>query len=245
LNFKGRSHVAVPLGKADVGKADLGSLRLAGRDRCCARRVDHAAARAMKQAASTRVDLARIRQAACALANRHGIDGLSMNDLAQALNVRTPSLYSHVAGIDDVRRLLALHGLEELDRGAARVTIGKAGPDAVRALLNGYRDFVRKNPGVYAATLAPREDAEWRAAVNRLKETCVAALQGYGLKGDDAIHALRGLRSVVHGFASLEAAGAMKDAVDRNESFAWLVESFIAMLDHGAGQPSQAARGKA
>ena len=56
--------------------------------------------------------------------------GLSMNELAQALNVRTPSLYSHVAGINDVKRLLVLHGMEELDDGAARATIGKAGPDA-------------------------------------------------------------------------------------------------------------------
>jgi AcrR family transcriptional regulator len=197
---------------------------------------------AVKQAASMRVDLLRIRQEASALANRHGIDGLSMNELAQALNVRTPSLYSHVAGIDDVRRLLALHGLEELDRGATRATIGKSGPDAVRALLNGYREFVRKNPGVYAATLPtpPREDKEWRAAVSQLKETCVAALQGYGLKGAEAIHALRALRSVVHGFASLEAAGALKDAVDRDESFKWLVESFVAMLGNAAVRPKQA-----
>jgi hypothetical protein len=56
-----------------------------------------------------------------------------MNELAQALNVRTPSLYSHVAGINDVERLPVLHGMEELDSGAARATIGKAGPDAVRA----------------------------------------------------------------------------------------------------------------
>jgi AcrR family transcriptional regulator len=220
----------------DVGKPD-DLHRRAGCDLGCRRRIGETLARAVKEAASVRVDLARIRQAACILANRHGIDGLSMNELAQALNVRTPSLYSHVAGIDDVKRVVALHGLEELDRGAARATIGKSGPDAVRSLLTGYRDFVRRNPGVYAATLAPREDAQWRAAINRLKETCVAALQSYGLKGDEAIHALRGLRSVVHGFVSLEAAGALKDPVSRDASFAWLVESFVVMLDGAAARP--------
>jgi AcrR family transcriptional regulator len=180
-----------------------------------------------------KVDLARIRQEAGALANRHGLDGLSMSDLAAALNVRTPSLYSHVAGIGDVKRALALHGLGELERRAARAMIGKSGPDAVRALLDGYRDFVRRNPGIYAATLPtpPREDVEWSAAVQRLMETCMAALQGYGLRGADAIHALRGLRSLVHGFASLEAAGALKHPVSRDDSFAWLVESYVATLD--------------
>lgn len=186
-----------------------------------------------------KVDLARIRQEASALANEHGLDGLSMNGLAEALNVRTPSLYSHVAGIDDVKRLLAIHGLEELERGAARATIGRSGRDAVRALLNGYRNFVQKNPGVYAATLPtpPREDTEWRAAMERLSETCKAALQGYGLRGPESIHALRGLRSLAHGFASLEAIGALKNPVNRDESFDWLVNAFLAVLDSTGTQP--------
>jgi AcrR family transcriptional regulator len=186
-----------------------------------------------------KVDLARIRQEASTLANEHGLDGLSMNGLAEALNVRTPSLYSHVAGIDDVKRLLAIHGLEELERGAARATIGRSGRDAVRALLNGYRNFVRKNPGVYAATLPtpPPEDTEWRAAMERLSETCKAALQGYGLRGPESIHALRGLRSLAHGFASLEAIGALKNPVNRDESFDWLVNAFLAVLDSTGTQP--------
>ncbi len=130
-----------------------------------------------------KVDLARIRQEAGALANRNGLQGLSMNELAEALKVRTPSLYSHVAGIDEVKRLLAVTGLEKLESGVARATIGKSGPDAVRALLNGYRNFARKNPGVYAAMIATpsRDDVEWRAAADRVTQTCVAALQGYGL----------------------------------------------------------------
>jgi hypothetical protein len=131
---------------------------------------------------------------------------------------------------------VALHGLAELEQGAARATIGKSGPEAVRALLNGYRTFVQKNPGVYAATVPtpPRKDAEWSAAVDRLTETCVATMQGYGLRGPEAIHALRGLRSLVHGFSSLEASGALKHPVRPDQSFAWLVESFLAVLEKSA-----------
>ncbi len=55
-----------------------------------------------------KVDRERIGEEAASLANRHGFDGLSMSDLAQALKVRTPSLYSHVAGIGEVKRLLSL-----------------------------------------------------------------------------------------------------------------------------------------
>jgi AcrR family transcriptional regulator len=190
---------------------------------------------------SERVDLARIIRSASSLANRHGIEGLSMNELAQALKIRTPSLYSHVEGIDDVKRLLALHGLADLDRAATRATIGLSGPDAVRALLRAYRAFAEENPGVYAATVPtpPRSDREWSGAVDRLMATFITAMQGYGLRGPDIVHALRGLRSLVHGFVSLESEGALKHPVSRDESFAWLTESFLAALEK-----MSASRGK-
>jgi AcrR family transcriptional regulator len=187
---------------------------------------------------------ARLLREATALVNRRGLDGLSMNDLARALNIRTPSLYSHVKGLEDVKRLLALHGLAEMNAVATRVTIGLSGPDAVRALLHAYRDFARKNPGLYAATVPtpPRPDREWNSAAELLKSTFHAALRQYGLCEADAVHALRGLRSLVHGFVSLENAGALKHPVDRDESFAWLVESFLAALDKMASQTRGAGR---
>ena len=181
----------------------------------------------------SRVSLARIRTHAASLANRRGLDGLSMNELSQALNVRTPSLYSHVAGIADVKRQLALHGLAELEERAARATMGKSGADAVRAVLDACRAFARENPGLYAATVPtpPRSDREWSAALDRLMKTLLVALQGYGLRGHEAIHALRGLRSLLHGFVSLETSGALKHPVSRDESFAWLAEALLAALD--------------
>jgi len=178
----------------------------------------------------------RLLKGATVLVNQRGLEELSMSELAQALNVRTPTLYSHVAGLGDLKRLLALHGLAELDRTMARATIGISGPDAVRALLNAYREFVEKNPGLYAATVPtpPRADREWSAAVDRLMDTLLACLQYYDLRGAEKIHALRGLRSLVHGFVSLESSGALKHPVNRNDSFAWLVESFLAALEKKA-----------
>jgi AcrR family transcriptional regulator len=185
-----------------------------------------------------RVDKDRICQQAIILANRGGLDDLSMNDLAQALNIRAPSLYSHVAGINDVKRLLALHGLDLLDRSIAQATIGKSGAAAVASALNTYRDFVKANPGVYAAMVPtpPRSDREWSGAVDRLMDTLLASLREYGLQGSELIHALRGLRSLVHGFVSLESSGALKHRVDRDESFAWMVGSFIAALERMSSQ---------
>lgn len=178
--------------------------------------------------ARVRVDRERLVEAAAALVNRQGLDNLSMNELALALGVRTPSLYSHVEGLDDVKRLLALHGLEQLDRGVARAVLGKSSAEAVRAVIHGYRKFAHENPGVYMALLptAPKGDREWNTAKDRITDTLLRALHGYGLEGDEGIHAMRGLRSLAHGFVSLELSGAFKNPVDRDESLEWLISAF-------------------
>ena len=67
-------------------------------------------------------------------------------------------------------------------------------------------------------------------------------LAGYGLTGDDDIHAIRGLRALMHGFVSLEAAGGFAMPLDLDESYRRLVAGFgdTARSDP-AGRPSHGA----
>jgi hypothetical protein len=51
----------------------------------------------------------------------------------------------------------------------------------------------------------------------------LAILRGYGLEGDDAIHAARAVRSALHGFVSLEAAGGFGLPVELDASFERMV----------------------
>jgi hypothetical protein len=51
-----------------------------------------------------------------------------------------------------------------------------------------------------------------------------AVLGGYPIDPVDTIHALRMLRSLLHGFAVLEAAGGFQLDTDVDESFDWLVD---------------------
>ena len=52
----------------------------------------------------------------------------------------------------------------------------------------------------------------------------------HGLQADAAIHAVRGLRAIAHGFATIEQAGGFGLAHDRDESFLRLVRAYIAGL---------------
>jgi hypothetical protein len=57
----------------------------------------------------------------------------------------------------------------------------------------------------------------------------VAVLQGYDISPDQTTHALRALRSVFHGFASIQSTGGFQWATDIDESFEWLID----LVDRG------------
>jgi hypothetical protein len=127
-------------------------------------------------------------------------------------------------------RALALCGLADALGAAA---IGKSRGAAVSALANAYRGFVRAHPGIYALTLSATGDGEPELdrGADRIIAICASVLGGYQLGKRETIHAIRAMRSLVHGFASLEAAGGFGMPVAIDASFAWMVDTFVAGLE--------------
>jgi AcrR family transcriptional regulator len=150
---------------------------------------------------------------------------LSLAALAKRLGVRAPSLYVHVAGLDDLYRRLAIRGARRLAATLQRTAVGLSGDDALRAMAEAYRAYAREHPGTYAALQrAPaRDDAEAGAAAAEAVDVFVAMLRGYGIEGDDAIHATRIIRAALHGFVSLEAARGFGLPIDVDETFGRLI----------------------
>jgi AcrR family transcriptional regulator len=166
--------------------------------------------------------------AAAELADQHGLERLTLAMLAQKLGVRTPSLYNHVGGLPELRRRLTLHGMNRLKEALTRAATGRAGDDAVRAMAEAYLAFARQHPGLYEATQRSldRADAETAQAAAGVIEPVLRVLEACGLEGDQAIHAVRGFRSLLHGFASIERQGGFGIALDLDESFRLLVDLF-------------------
>ena len=166
--------------------------------------------------------------AASAIADKDGFEAVTLARLAAVLGVRPPSLYKHVEGLDGVRRALALRGLEEANARIQRATIGKARDEALYALAHAYWQFARERPGLYAASLRAAKPGEKdvAAAGEALLGTVLLVLAGYGIKGNDGLHAVRGFRAIIHGFVSLDAAGGFRLKLDLEESFDRLLAAF-------------------
>jgi AcrR family transcriptional regulator len=170
--------------------------------------------------------------AAAELADRDGLEALTLAGVAECLGVKPPSLYNHVAGASGLHHELQLRGFTMLRDRLRRVTVGKAGDDAVIALTHEVRAFAGERPGLYAATVPSGEDAQprVRAVRDEALEVVLAVIAGYGIADDQLIHAARFLRSVVHGFIDLEASGGFGIPIDLDASYAALVAHTAASL---------------
>lgn len=170
--------------------------------------------------------------AAMALADEVGFHNVTMGLLAGRLGVRTPSLYKHVESLADLQHRIAGLAGTELSVAVGEAVQGLAGRDALSALAHAMRDYVMAHPGAYTATVgaeARGEDDPFDLAGRRVIGSMTAVLRGYGIPDGEMDHALRALRSILHGFAVLQASNGFQWAVDPDVSFDWM----IAFVDNG------------
>lgn len=174
------------------------------------------------------LDRAQVVDAACALADREGLDAVTLGRLAGELGVRPPSLYNHVEGLDGVLRGIALRGVVQLGDVLQAAAVGRSGRDALWAMAHAMRHFAGTYPGRYtAAQRAYPDDPEIAAAAARVIDVFVAVLRAWDLEGDEAVHVVRVVRSALHGFIALELGGGFGMPLDLDESFDLLVETLI------------------
>lgn len=172
------------------------------------------------------LDRDAVLDAAAEILARDGAGGLTLTKVARRLGVRTPSLYHHVDGLDGLRRALRLRGVAGLRDALAEAALGRSGADAVRALAHAYRSWARDHPGLYELTLRGQSDADTEdaRASYEVVRIVTGGLRGYGLEGDDALHATRILRAALHGFVALEAADGFGLDLDTGVTFGRLVD---------------------
>ncbi|KWX80076.1 TetR family transcriptional regulator [Paenibacillus riograndensis] len=168
--------------------------------------------------------------AAAEIADEQGIEEVTLAALAARLGVRSPSLYNHINGLQGLRSLLAVHGLELLNAAITAASEGLKGDAAIHAMGQAYVDFARKHPGLYETTLrAPEEgNSKLVRASEQVLSLIIRLLSCYELDAEDELHAVRGLRSLLHGFAALENKGGFGMPLDTNISLNWLISAFIA-----------------
>jgi AcrR family transcriptional regulator len=187
--------------------------------------------------APSRTSREAIVDAARALLEEEGLDGVVMNGVAERVGVRGPSLYKHVADRSALIRAVGDNVTADLRATLDRaMSTGDPASD-LRALAHAYRAFVHANPNGYGLLFAHLEPdlQPDPAAVADLGRPIVAAVaRMIGDQGPGALEAGRTVAAWAHGFVSMELAGGFRLGGDLDAAYATGIDVILAGISRRA-----------
>lgn len=174
-------------------------------------------------------------QTATKVIETDGYGNFSMRLLADKLDVKTASLYTH---IESMEALIAGVGSLSLNLQRQYLTSaieGKHRDDAVLAIAGAYRRFAMEHKELYRLIMQiPIGTSDTlKEAAGIITEPIMAVLKDYHLSNERRLHWQRVLRAMMHGFISQEFYGYFSHfAVDAEESYRIAVKCLIAGLSY-------------
>src|SRR5262245_38981857 len=127
--------------------------------------------------------------------------------------------------------MVAARILAEMTDVATSAVIGLSGDEAISALMRRMRRYAVEHPARYLAVPAdPVHDPALAEPADRFLGVFLAALRSYDLEGSAAIHAVRRLRVIIHGFASIESSGGFGLSEDPAQTYEELIQMYLATL---------------
>jgi AcrR family transcriptional regulator len=181
-----------------------------------------------------RLDRAAVVEAAELLVDRDGASELTMTGLASELEIRGPSLYSHVANLEELLSLVQTRALAELGSGLQRAAMGRSGPDGVRALASALRAFATRHPGRYELAMRePIDRPAMQVASLAAGEAFIAVIESMGLQLSNEL--AFSCLATLHGVLTLDRAGLYpRSEVDIDAVYAQATELVIHIMEHAA-----------
>lgn len=164
------------------------------------------------------------------IADREGMEAVTMAALARELTIKSPSLYNHFSGLTEVKQAMAIKALKILYQYLKKATIdNKEGFETIQAIGKAYITFANQYPGMYEASLSAPDLSSKNvqifgdAIVGFMREV----LSVYPLNEIEMIHTIRGLRSLLHGLVDIKRKGGFNLQVDLEESLENILETFM------------------
>ncbi len=176
----------------------------------------------------------KIIEAATQFIEEKGYKEFSVRELAVRLGIKAASLYNYIENIDELSREVGLRAIAELKSRQEEAMAGKERREAVLALALAYRSFAQERPQLYRVVM-DLPDMEERKLLDTAREIIaplMTALDLYAIEAKDKMRYQRILRSIMHGFADLEAAGFFAHfPVDNDESYRLAITNVVDKLE--------------
>lgn len=166
------------------------------------------------------------------IVDEEGWDVLTISYLAKKLTIQPPSIYNHVKNLDELKNSIALYGIQQL-YDELHASICEQSKEAIFSLAFAYIHFARKHPGLYQSTLSSTHTAgdQYTFVANQILELIFEVLKPYSLNEINQIHIVRGLRSILHGFVSLEDHDGFGINIPLDESIRFVLKQYMQNIE--------------
>lgn len=169
----------------------------------------------------------QVLDAAAQLADREGLQSLTLARLASELHIKPPSLYNHIQSLEHLQDSLAARGMQMMIERTRQAAAGRSGKAALFAVAKTHRESAKEHPGLYTATQisVQKFSPESQKLASIYLSTILDVLQGYHLEEDKALHFIRIFRSMLKGFMDLEVGGGFGMPLKLEETFELMLET--------------------
>lgn len=188
-----------------------------------------------------RTSLEAIVEAGARILEADGLEALTMQAVAREVGVRAPSLYKHVAGRADLVARIATQAAARLGEAVEGAAADRDPGEALAAMAIAHRTFALAHPRTYGLLFsnqpeAMRIDAALNARISEPLLRTTRALAG----ASDELEAGRLAVAWIHGFVSMELAGAFRLGGDVDRAFDYGVRRLVDAIDVTRSRPPSA-----
>jgi AcrR family transcriptional regulator len=184
--------------------------------------------------AAARTSREEIVAAARDLLETGGIDAVTMQAVAGRVGIRGPSLYKRFASRAALLAAIAEDAFANQARVFARAIRGDDPATDLRRVAVAYRRWAHRHPGTYGLLFAPLgDDARPPAEAGGRAAAPVIDVAARIVGRERALDAARLLTAFVHGFVSMELAGAFRLGGDVDAAFDYGVDAVLRSLEPG------------
>lgn len=171
----------------------------------------------------SRADIAKsvIINKAVELANEIGFEKVTLKLLASNLNIKPPSLYNHINGLEDLQKEVMLYGWKQLEERVIEAAIGVTGYDALESMGRAFYKYSTENPGVFDAMLWYNkfQSDEMQDATKRIFSVIYKIFSTLNISQENCDHLIRTYRAFLEGYILLVNNNAFGHPLSIEDSF--------------------------
>lgn len=179
--------------------------------------------------APARTSTAAVVAAGRAIVETDGVEGMTMQRVADAVGIRAPSLYKRVGSRSELVRMVADQVALDLAEALDGAT-GSGDPETdLHAVAAAFRSFAHRNPTSYSLVFEPGAGGVSPEARDRASATVLEVVRV--IAGEqNALPAARTFVAWAHGFVTMELSDAFQLGGDVDEAWEYGVSGLVRAL---------------